>query len=102
VKKRHVAEFVVAALFLPASAALSQQELEPAAEEIVLPRFKLLRFNEDWSTLKDVSRDQLSALDSIKYIPLDEEGDAWLSLGGHTRFRAEVWDIFGFGAPAED
>lgn len=63
------------------------------------PKFEFLRFEEDWSSLSMTDRDWY---ESIKHIPLDESGDSYLSIGGHTRARLEVWDGFAFGAPAVD
>lgn len=66
------------------------------------PDFQFLRFNEDYSSYRDAPRDELGFFDSIKHIPLNEAGDAYLSIGGRTRARFEAWDNFGFGAPAND
>ena len=66
------------------------------------PKLQYLRFNEDWSSLKNASRDDLPWQDAIKHIPLSDDGDVWLSLGGHTRARFEAHDNFAFGAPAID
>ena len=43
-------------------------------------------------------------LDPLKYIPFDDDGDFWLSIGGQIRGRLEIWDDFRFGAsmPKDD
>ncbi len=68
------------------------------------PHYQLLRFNEDWSMLRDVPDAQKTDFwDSIKYIPLNEDGSTWLSTGGSARMRWEGWHNFGFGeAPNND
>ncbi|MEH6306247.1 alginate export family protein [Olivibacter sp. CPCC 100613] len=44
--------------------------------------FKLLRFNEDYSALKDSTR---TFYNSLKYLPLSESGKAYVSFGGELR-----------------
>jgi len=85
-----------------AASAQSAPAPSDAKFEIARPKWQYFRFNEDWSSLKDAPADSIKGLDSFKYIPLSEDGDVWLSLGGHTRARFEAWDGFGFGAPAVD
>ena len=48
-----------------------------------------LRYDEDWSLLRDVPREGWR---QPKYVPLDDTGDAYLSLGAEARARFE-----GFG-----
>jgi len=79
---------------------------EPACAEPPVasrPAFQNLRFDEDWSVLRE-GVEPASFLDPIKYIPLDEEGRFWLSFGGQLRLRLELWNNFLFGAslPEED
>lgn len=69
------------------------------ASEYSRPSSKFLRYQEDWSVLKDVDKDSLLAGDKIKYIELSSDGDIWVSLGGHLRARYENHDNFAFGAP---
>ncbi|MBV8229107.1 MAG: alginate export family protein [Planctomycetaceae bacterium] len=64
----------------PGSQAISGSNLE---------NYKLLRYDEDYSYLKDPSR-RTDPLDILKYIPLDDWGDDdYLSLGGTARPRFE-------------
>ncbi|MDX3914891.1 MAG: alginate export family protein [Pseudosphingobacterium sp.] len=44
--------------------------------------FKLLRFNEDYSALKDSTR---TFYNSLKYLPLSESGKTYVSFGGELR-----------------
>src|SRR5215510_3735560 len=58
------------------------------------PAYLQLRYNEDWSFLRDESK-RSDALDRIKYIPLGREG-WYATLGGelrlyHENFRNETW-----------
>lgn len=71
-----------------AAGALALALASPAAAAADPPPFRLLRHEEDWSSLRDPAR-RAGALDALKYIPLDDEGDAWLSLGGTLRARYE-------------
>ncbi len=72
-----------------------------ASAEATRPSFRNLPFEEDWSVLRD-GVEPASLLDPIKYIPLDPDGDFWLSLGGQLRGRLELWDDFLFGASLPD
>ncbi len=57
------------------------------------PAFQLLRAEEDYSYLKD--RDshlyETDAFDVMKYIPLNQQGDIYLTLGGGFRSRMEYF-----------
>jgi hypothetical protein len=69
------------------------------------PKFGSLRFEEDWSFLRDYSGTK-DTFDAIKYLPLSEDGSVWLSLGGQVRERVEIWNHFNFdqtpGAQSND
>lgn len=52
------------------------------------PQFKRLRYEEDWSSLRDPAK-RTEPLDSLKYISLGPSGDSWLSIGGELRERYE-------------
>ena len=84
--------------FLAAAVALIITSL-PSAQEVQRPKHSFLRQNEDWSAYgRAVDLDATGdPLDRIKYIPLNEDGDVWLSLGGHARARYEGWNNFNFG-----
>ncbi len=79
---------------LPGIAALQG---DPQAAALARPRASLLPQDEDWSVLRDVDREQLGLLDRLKFVPLDDEGDVWISFGGQARVRGELWRDFGFG-----
>jgi hypothetical protein len=59
-----------------------------AARCAVAQEFKTLRYEEDWSFLRD-DRTRASALDALKYVPLDGAGNWFLSLGGDARLKYE-------------
>ena len=70
---------------------------QPAQPPHPGPAFKPLRHQEDWSLLRDVDRTQTGDFwDPIKFIPLNDDGSAWLSFGGQVRLRVENWHNFGF------
>jgi hypothetical protein len=73
-----------------------------ATEPPPRPDYKFLRWAEDWSALANGPFAQSDPLDEIKYVPISDDGDVWVSFGGHVRARVEAWDDFGFGAPAEN
>ena len=58
------------------------------AQESERPGYRILRYEEDWSLLRDPAR-RTEPLDRLKYIPLTPDGWAWLSLGGEIRERYE-------------
>ena len=64
------------------------------------PQYTPLRWNEDWSYLRTAPR--ADYMDGLKYIPLDEEGQFYLSLGGQARYRYEYFDNANFGAGPQD
>jgi hypothetical protein len=61
------------------------------------PAYKLLRYQEDYSYLKDPSR-RTDFWDPIKYIPLCVREDWYLSLGGELRERYEFYHNLNAGA----
>lgn len=61
----------------------------PGDEPPARPKYARLRFDEDWSVLR--GREAADFFDPIKYIPLNDSGSVWLSLGGEVRERLEGW-----------
>ncbi len=69
-----------------------------AASEPKRPAYQILRFNEDWSTLKGVDRSKTGDFwDLLKFIPITEDQNVWLSLGGQVRERWEYFRQYLFG-----
>ena len=67
------------------------------------PSYRNLRYEEDWSVLRDGSGHDLWS--PFKFIPLNQSGSVYLSVGGEARARTEFWSDFGFGrasAPPQD
>ncbi|HEY8666865.1 MAG TPA: alginate export family protein [Tepidisphaeraceae bacterium] len=65
--------------------------------------FSLERWDEDYSYLKDAKAGG-DFLDPIKYMPLNKQGDVYLSLGGQARYRYDYFNnpTFGPGTNDED
>src|ERR1041385_4482894 len=55
------------------------------------PPYKLLRYDEDYSYLKDPTR-RTDIWDPVKYIPLGSREGWYLSLGGEMRLRYEFFN----------
>ncbi len=64
------------------------------------PAYQALRFDEDWSYLKDSSR-RKDFWDPLKYVALGQEG-FYLTLGGEARLRYEGFGHNAFGAGPQD
>src|SRR5439155_5632725 len=88
--------FTTALLTSAASAAIAAI----AAAQTTPPPYTPVRWNEDYSYLKDSPAADL--FDPIKYIPLNDGGDWYLSLGGQARKRYEYFNNNNFGAGAQD
>lgn len=65
------------------------------------PAYQKLRSDEDYSFLKDPSA-RSDLWDPIKYIPLNESGDDYLSLGGEARWRYELYRNYRWNAASPD
>lgn len=82
-----------------------QDEDQTPRDEDQPPPFALLRYEEDYSYLRDPARRAggLLSLEPLKYIPFDAAGDVYLSLGGEVRQRFEYYEDRNFsrspGAP---
>lgn len=63
--------------------------------------FKALRYDEDYSSLRN-GPPPADALERLKFIPLDDAGDAWLTLGGESRSRYEYFSHSQWGAGPQD
>jgi hypothetical protein len=65
------------------------------------PPYTALRWNEDYSYLNDPAK-RTDWLDPIKYIPIGDDPDTYLSLGGSARYRYEFFNNNNFGAGPQD
>ena len=100
----------VAALFIVAAASAAPciaQSASPAAtpqasrgsldlQAAPQSPYQLLRFNEDWSFLRDPAQ-RHDSFDPVKYIPLNAAGTTYLSFGGEARERYEYYSRAAFG-----
>ena len=65
---------------------------EPAG--VTYPKFKTLRFDEDWAGFDPEQGDDY--WDGIKRMKLNDDGSSWVGVGGSLRLRSEAWQSFGF------
>ncbi|HZL71690.1 MAG TPA: alginate export family protein [Planctomycetota bacterium] len=76
--------------------------LQVQAQEPAPPPYKTMRSEEDYRYLRDPGR-RTDFFDPVKYIPLDDEGETFLTLGGDLRLRYEHFRNPGWGSgPDED
>jgi hypothetical protein len=97
-KEITIKRFPVLAVMATAATALAQTAPSTPTPP---PAYTPLRYNEDYSYLKDPSR-RTDLFDPIKYIPLNESGDWYLSLGAQERYRYEFFNHANFGAGPQD
>lgn len=87
-----------------AAAAETPPATQPAAPakpaSAAPPAYTPVRWNEDYSYLKDPAK-RTRFFDPVKYIPLNEAGDIYLSLGAQARYRYELYDNVNFGATGQ-
>ena len=71
------------------------------ASELKRPAYQILRYDEDWSMLKGVDRSRTGDFwDLLKFIPITQDQNVWLSVGGQVRERFEYFGQFLFGSSA--
>ena len=75
--------------------------LAGATEATPPPAYQKVRYDEDYSYLKDPSR-RTDFWDPIKYIPLNSAGDAYLSFGGEGRWRYERYHDYQWNPDSPD
>jgi hypothetical protein len=63
--------------------------------------YTLVRWNEDYTYLRDPAR-RTDPLDAIKYMPINDSGSIYLSLGGQFRERYEYFNHANFGSGVQD
>ncbi|MET0288097.1 MAG: alginate export family protein [Pseudoxanthomonas sp.] len=66
------------------------------------PETWMSRWAEDWSFLRD-KRKRKNALDALKYVPLNDSGDTYLSFSMEQRLRGDYYSAIGLreGAPSQ-
>jgi hypothetical protein len=65
------------------------------------PAFTALTYDEDYRYLKDPAA-RTNLFDPLKYIPLDKQGDTYLTFGGQVRDRYEYFNNYLFGKGTQD
>ena len=97
------AAFAIIAQLVCAAASTAQEAPDEPRPDLPRPNYPVNRFEEDWSFLRDVPPERRNDLwDPIKYVPLDDAGDWWLSVGGHVRGRVEGWSNYRANRGAEN
>src|SRR5262245_56653666 len=91
--------FVTFTLFVPSSFAQTTPSSQTAPS--LLSTYKQLRYEEDWSFLSDTTRRD-DVLDRIKYIPLGDKEDWYLTIGGEARMQYERFGNPGWGRGLKD
>ncbi|PCI10567.1 hypothetical protein COB72_03160 [bacterium] len=71
---------------------------EDESTSVTYPKFKTLRFDEDWSEFNPA--DGTDFWDDIKHMKLNDDGSFWVGVGGELRIRTEAWKSFGFSPAA--
>lgn len=77
------------------------QEPQQPQGDVKPPEYQKLRYDEDYSCLKDPSK-RSDFWDPIKYIRLSDSGDWYLSLGGEGRWRYEYYNNYRWNPGAAD
>jgi hypothetical protein len=82
---------------------LAQETAPPANRP---PQYTISRWDEDYRYLRDPAARDLGEprdfFDPIKYIPFNDKGDIYLSLGGQVRYRYEFFNDENFGRSPDD
>jgi len=65
------------------------------------PAYKTVRYDEDYRYLRDPARRE-DFLDYLKYVPLDCDGNWWLTFGGEVRERYEYYENYNWGLGPQD
>lgn len=95
----HMSQLLSRALVLMSLMLASLAAQETSAPPRPVPG--LLRWNEDWSLLRDPSRRE-GELDPLKYIPLGRKENWFLTLGGEYRVEYEYYGQNNWGAGRQD
>ena len=83
----------------PKSTALGREEQHPS--EACPNPCRLLRFEEDYRYLRDPTK-RTDFFDPVKFVPFDEDGSIYLSLGGEVRERYEWYSNSNWGKGPQD
>lgn len=87
---------------LPAALALGWRVAAGTEPALTSPApFRPLRYDEDYRALRDPAA-RIGFWDPLKFIPLDDAADAWLTFGGEVRERYEYFRHSGWGRGVQD
>jgi hypothetical protein len=75
--------------------------LAASAQDEMRPAFAKLRYEEDWSFLRDPAQ-RTEPLDELKFIALNADASRYLSLGGEARWHYDYTDDPAWGADPQD
>jgi hypothetical protein len=84
--------------------AVGPAQPEPPTSRFNRPAYTDRRFDEDWSVLRDVDLRDVDrhgldgVFDRLKFVPLNERGNVWLTFAGQVRERLEGVRAFQLGA----
>jgi hypothetical protein len=92
-----VGVLLIGALAVPVADAQSSEGRQ-------VPRLTTIRYDEDYSYLRDPGERTGAWWERFKYVPLNESGDIYLTLGGEARLRYEWFknNNWGEGPAADD
>lgn len=76
-------------------ATASVADAAQAAGGAAPPKYQSLRYEEDWSVLRQGGTGD--TFDPLKFVRLTDDGRFWASFGAQLRERVEVWSDFNFG-----
>src|SRR6266571_5842528 len=93
--------FGVSRVFALACVAALLPQLATAQKEDREDSYKLIRYEEDWSRLRDPAR-RTHLFDSLKYISLGSHEGWYLTVGGETRQRYEYFRNPTWGLDPQD
>src|SRR3989449_9669859 len=86
---------------LPLLGGVPQSQAADSTPPVSMPPFKQLRYDENYAYLRDPSQ-RADYLDTIKFIPLNTNGDLYLTLGGEIRERYEYYHHSLWGRGPQD
>ncbi|WP_338308630.1 alginate export family protein [Bradyrhizobium sp. TM233] len=96
---RRLAASLIVAVSLPIASAVAQEEGSSGQGgrdvRTEAKPFQLYRWKEDYSYL--AGKPQLSTWERLKYIPIAQSPEVWLSLGGEARYRLDRYAPYLFG-----
>ncbi|ASY46202.1 MAG: alginate export family protein [Sphingobium sp.] len=73
----------------PADPVITSYPSAAAGDGATINGYNLSRWAEDWSTYRDPAK-RTDPLDSLKYLPLDDDGDIYLTMSGEARLRMNM------------